>query len=538
MTAGEHVADRDGGGTFARAAVVTPNRLATAAGREVLVAGGNAVDAAVAAGLTLAVVTPYHCGLGGDVLAMVWDGAAHGLISVGAAPAGAGAAQVRAALESRRSAGMDDLPTSAGTGGMPDRGALTVTVPGAVAGWMALLERFGSWTPARVAAPALRLAEEGFIVSAYAARAVRATRPRLGDQPGWEATFGHMEEGRRFVQPALARTLRAIVEHGPDAFYAGAVARSTIDTLAADGSAMTMQDLAAHRVDWVAPLVGSYRGLSVLELPPPSQGVTALTALGILDTLGPLPRDPAEATHLQVEAVRAAMADRQQYVGDPASMTVTPEQLLSPGRIAAVAGKVDRERAAPWPPARPAPGGTAYLCTADDDGLLVSLIQSNYHGFGSGVVVASAGFGLHDRGSGLSLDPDRVDALRPGRRPLHTLIPALVLEDGAPRYVMGTMGGDAQPQVHVQLLGHLVDRGADLAAALAAPRFVVSVADGTVALEPGTDPAVAQGLVARGHTVSTLPDPGLAGHAHLIAPIGDGYGAASDPRCDGAAGGV
>jgi gamma-glutamyltranspeptidase/glutathione hydrolase len=517
--------------------VATPNHHATAAGHEVLAAGGNAVDAVVAAGLTLAVVTPYHCGLGGDLLAMVWDGAAQGLLSVGAAPAGASSQQVRAALAAERAAG-DPGPSLPGTDGMPDRGALTVTVPGAVAGWLGLLERYGSWGPGRVAERAIAFAEEGFVVSAFAARSVRNARARLGGQPGWEETFGGMQEGERFVQPALARSLRAIVDGGTDAFYRGELAEAIASTLARHGSAMTTDDLAAHRVEWVAPLSGRYRGVEVLELPPPTQGVSVLTALAMLDALGPLPADAALARHLQVEAVRASMADRQEHVGDPATMRTTPEELLEPGRIAAMTAAMDPDRAGAWPTARPALGGTAYLCAADADGLLVSLIQSNFKGFGSGVVVTEGGFGLHNRGSHLSLDPADANAIGPGRRPLHTLIPALVLQDGAPRYVMGTMGGDAQAQVHVQLLGHLVDRGADVAAAVAAPRFVVDVGDGSVALEDGIEPDVREGLATRGHALTRLADAALAGHAHVIEIVPDGYEVASDPRCDGAVAGI
>jgi len=525
-------------GRFPRGAVATPNHFATAAGQEVLAAGGNAVDAVVAAGLMLAVVTPYHCGLGGDLLAMVWDGTPQGLLSVGSAPAGANPEQVRAALAAERAAGGPEHPSLPGTGGMPDRGALAVTVPGAVAGWLALLERYGTWTPARVAERAIAFAEDGFIVSAFAARSVANARARLGGQPGWEDTFGGMQQGDRFVQPALARSLRTIAEGGADAFYRGELAEAIASTLAQHGSAMTTDDLAAHRVEWVAPLSGRYRGVEVLELPPPTQGVSVLTALAMLDALGPLPTDPALARHLQVEAVRASMADRQEHVGDPATMRTTPEELLEPGRIAAMAAAVDPDRAGAWPTARPAPGGTAYLCAADADGLLVSLIQSNFKGFGSGVVVTEGGFGLHNRGSHLSLDPDDANAIGPGRRPLHTLIPALVLQDGAPRYVMGTMGGDAQAQVHVQLLGHLVDHGADVAAAVAAPRFVVDVGDGSVALEDGIEPDVREGLGSRGHALTRLTDSALAGHAHIIEIVPDGYEVASDPRCDGAAAGI
>jgi gamma-glutamyltranspeptidase/glutathione hydrolase len=525
-------------GTFPRGAIATPNHFATSAGRDVLAAGGNAVDAAVAAGLVLAVVTPYHCGFGGDLLAIVWDGQADGLFSIGTSPGGATPEAVRAVLDARTQAGAEPIPSMPGTAGMPDRGPLSVTVPGAVAGWMELLDRYGSWSAERVAEHALRFAEQGFVISAYAARTVEAARPRLGDQPGWEPTFGGLREGDRFVQPALARTIRTVVEHGPRAFYEGPIAERIAETLQAHGSTMTADDLAAHAVEWVKPLEGAYRGLTVLEMPPPTQGISALTALAVLDALGPLPHDPAEAVHLQVEAIRAAMADRQEHVGDPATMRTTPAELLAADRIAAVAASIDRGRAGSWPTARPAPSGTAYLCTADADGMLVSLIQSNFKGFGSGVVVEQDGFGLHNRGSHFSLDPSDANAIGPRRRPLHTLVPALVLQDGAPRFVMGTMGGDAQPQVHVQLLGQLVDRGRTPAEALASPRFVVDVGDGSVMVEPEMDTAVVDGLRERGHVVTTLPKKPLAGQAHLIAPVEGGYDVASEPRCDSGADGV
>ena len=525
-------------GRFPRGAVATPNHLATTAGHEVLAAGGNAVDAAVAAGLVLAVVTPYHCGLGGDVLAMVWDGTPRGLLSVGAAPAGANPAQVRTAIDAARGRGEAELLSLPGTGGMPERGALSVTVPGAVAGWLDLLARHGSWSAGRVAERALAFAESGFIVSAYAGRAVSSSRGRLADQPGWEQTFGAMREGDRFIQPALSRTLRAIVEDGPDAFYRGRIAESIASILSSHGSAMTVEDLASHHTEWVTPLSGRYRDVEVLELPPPTQGVSVLTALAILDALGPLPGDTVLAQHVQVEAVRAAMADRQEHVGDPVTMHRSPTELLEPTRIAAMAAAIDPDRASAWPTARPAPGGTAYLCAADSDGLLVSLIQSNFMGFGSGVAIAQGGFGLHNRGAHLSLDPSAPNAIGPGRRPMHTLIPALVLREGSPRYVMGTMGGDAQAQIHVQLLGRLVDAGVDVESAVGAPRFVVDVGDGSVALEEQAESGVREGLEARGHTVTQLANAGYAGHAHLIEVLPDGYAVASDPRCDGAAAGV
>jgi gamma-glutamyltranspeptidase / glutathione hydrolase len=518
---------------FADGCVATPHHLASAAGQAVLATGGNAVDAAVAANLVLAVVTPYHCGVGGDLLAIVWDGRATGLASTGAAPAGATPEAILAAIEAGHGDPSRSLP---GTAGMPTFGALPVTVPGAVAGWFDLLERWGSRSFGDLATAAVRAAEHGFPVSPHGAVHPERARPILAAQPGWEGTYGRMRAGERFVQRELAATLRTLASEGPEALYRGRLGARIVETLQAHGSTMTADDLAAHRVAHPEPLRGRYRDVEVLELPPPTQGVTALATLGVLDALGAqLPADPGQAAHLQVEAVRAAMADRQEHLADPAAMRTTPAALLAPDRLRGVADAIDPDRAGPWPPARPAPGGTAYLCAADRDGLLVSLIQSNFVGFGSGVVVPGTGIGLHDRGAHFSLDPADPNVIAPGKQPLHTLIPALALRDGAPWTVFGTMGGDGQPQIHTQLLGALVDDGADPQQAVARPRWIVDVADGAVQVEADAAPAVVEGLRARGHVVRELPARSHgAGHAHAIQLAAAGYVGGTDPRCEGA----
>lgn len=518
---------------FPHGVVVSPHHLASAAGHRVLGDGGNAVDAAVAANLVLAVVTPYYCGVGGDLLGIVWDGAARGVASTGRAPAGATVAQVRSAI----AAGYGDASLAhAGTAGMPMFGALPVTVPGAVAGWFHLLERWGTRSFGAISAAARDLALDGFEVDPRAGAVVDRARERFAVDPVWEAHYGQMRTGRRFVQPDLAATLALLAEEGPAALERGRLAEAIVATLQTRGSSMTLEDLAAHTVDEPTPLVGSYRGVEVLELPPPTQGVTALTALAVLEALGPLPSDLVLASHLQIESVRAAMADRQEHLADPDAMRTSPEQLLAPSRVRDIARGIDPHRAAPWPPGRPAPGGTAYLCAADRDGLLVSLIQSNFVGFGSGVVVPGTGIGLHDRGAHFSLDPDDPAAIAPRKRPMHTLIPGLALRDGEPWLVFGTMGGDGQPQIHQQLLVDLLDRGRSLAEAVDAPRFIVDVADGSVALESRTAAGLLQGLSDRGHDVVRLePYDDRAGHAHLIEVTPHGYAAASDPRCDGGA---
>ncbi len=271
--------------------------------------GGNAVDAAVAANLVLAVVTPYHCGVGGDLLAIVHDGEATGLLSVGAMPDGATRAALRRAIE----AGHGSAVRLPGTDGMPTFGALPVTVPGAVAGWAHLLDRWGSRSFGDVATAAVRLAADGFLVSAHAQVHVDRARPVLGDQPGWTDTYGAMRAGRRFVQPELAATLRTVADDGPAALYRGPIGERIVEVLQAHGSTMTAEDLAAHEVDEVVPLRGRFRDRTVLELPAPTQGVTALTALGILDRCDPRPADdtgPAaeRAWHEEVEAVRLALS--------------------------------------------------------------------------------------------------------------------------------------------------------------------------------------------------------------------------------------
>jgi gamma-glutamyltranspeptidase/glutathione hydrolase len=518
---------------FTDGVVATPHHLASTAGASVLAAGGNAVDAAVAANLVLAVVTPYHCGVGGDLLAIVWDGAPRGVASIGRTPTGATPRAVREAID----AGHGSPQALPGTAGMPTFGALPVTVPGAVAGWHHLLERFGSRSFGELAAPAIRLAREGFVVSAHGAEHPRRAAAVLDAVPGWSDHFGRMRAGERFVQGELAATLETLAADGPGALYGGPIGERIAATLQEHGSTMTLDDLRGHEVDAVEPLRGRYRDLEVLELPPPTQGVTALTALGVLEAAGDrLPEDVGARTHLQVEAVRAAMADRQEFLADPDTMGVSAEQLLAADRLRAIAGRIDPVRAGSWPPTRPAPGGTAYLAAADRDGLLVSLIQSNFVGFGSGIVVPGTGIGLHDRGAHFSLDPTDPNVVAPRKRPLHTLIPGLALRDGRPAVVFGTMGGDGQPQIHVQLLAALADDGVDPQAAVARPRWIVDVADGGVQLEADADPALGEGLRSRGHTLRTVPARShSAGHAHVVEVTAHGYLAGSDPRCEGAA---
>lgn len=488
-----------------------------------LASGGNALDAAVATNLALGVVTPYLCGYGGDLFALIWaDGSPHGYL-------GSGRAGQAATPEAVRSRG--------GPGRMPVTGPLTVTVPGAVEAWFALLDRFGTRPFAELAAPAVALAEDGFEVSeAAGASLVRAARLYAGSAE-WQAVYGSVRAGATMSQPDLARTIRTLSTEGPDAYYRGEIGRAIAAHLAAAGGLLTDEDLAAHRGAWAAPLRAPVADLEVLELPPPTQGAAALEALRILARLGPVPPDGPERHHAAIEATKLALADRDAYLSDPPAMgPVDAETLISDPWTAARAASFDPDRSGAPPPGRPAIPGTAYLCAADRDGMLVSLIQSNYMGFGSGVTVPGWGINLQNRGAYFSLDPAHVNVVAPGKRTLHTLMPAMALRDGAPSMVFGSMGGDGQAQTHVQLLVRMAIDGWAPQEAIDAPRWVVDPGSWSVTAESRFDPRVIEGLRRRGHRVELVgPYDSSLGHAHAIQVTPEGYVAGSDPRAEGAA---
>ncbi|MBW3562870.1 MAG: gamma-glutamyltransferase family protein [Actinobacteria bacterium] len=500
------------------ACVVSPHHHASAAGAEVLRDGGNAVDAAIAANLMLSVVTPYHCGPGGDLLALVWQrDRIVGYQSIGRAPA---------------AADRDRLVDLLGSEVMPARGPHTVTVPGAVAGWFELLDRYGTSSFGHLVRPAIVRAADGFVPSAEGAAHVAGFATETDDED-WHAIYGEVRAGEPLRQPGLARLLRTLAEQGPDAFYRGPIAEAVVGKVRGTGGVLTAADLAAHAGAWVELLTGTFRDLVVVEHPPPTQGVTALQALAIADGLD-LPDDPAGRTHLLVEAMRLALADRAAHLADPDAMRVRPAQLLGPSWIRERRARVTTDDVAAVGHGLAGPGDTAYLCAADADGMLVSLIQSNYRGFGSGLTVPGWGLNLHDRGAAFSLDRSAPSVLAPRRQPPHTLIPAMAVREGRPVLVFGTMGGDGQAQTHLQLLDRLT-RGATVDEAIAAPRWFVSPADGTVAVEDRLGEPIIRGLADRGHRVAVLGShEHLMGHAHAIAITGDGYVAATDPRTEGA----
>jgi gamma-glutamyltranspeptidase/glutathione hydrolase len=490
----------------------------------VLASGGNALDAAVATNLVLGVVTPYLCGYGGDLFALIWskDGIA--------AYNGSGRAPAAATREAMR--------TAAGGDALPARGPLTVTVPGAVDGWYALLERYGTRAFSDLAGPALALARDGFALSQAAASRLEASRGLFAQGPqfeAWRSVYGSTGAGEVLRQPGLARTLEALAGGGRDTYYRGPVAQAIAAYLRSLGGLMSAEDLAEHRGQWIQPMRAGYRGLEILELPPNTQGVAVLEALRILESLGPLPADGPDRQHLLIEAVKLALADRNGRVTDPRDMEASAEALLDEEWIERRVEAFDPSRALRPAPGRLGTGGTAYMCAADGNGMLVGLIQSNWQGFGSGVTVPEWGINLHNRGTYFSLDPLHANVIAPRKRTLHTLIPAMAVRDGRPWLVFGSMGGDGQAQTHVQLLARIIDDGEDIQRAVSAPRWVVSPSDWSVTAESRFEQGVIEGLRRRGHgVVVTAAFDSLMGHAHAILVTDHGYAGATDPRAEGA----
>ena len=509
---------------FPSGCVASPHYLASSAGLAVLADGGNALDAAVATNLVLGVVAPYMCGYGGDLFAIIWEnGNLHGYNGSGRAPAAATPNAVRAA---------------AGSEQMPGSGPLSVTVPGAVEAWFTLLELFGTKSFAELAEPAAWYARDGFPLSAKAAGYVGASAA-LYTQPWgevWQSVYGDAQAGERLRQVGLAKTIDTLRTAGPDAYYRGEIATAIADTLRKHGALMAPGDLAEHTGDTVEPLSTTYRGVEVYELPPNSQGVAALEALNILEGADLGAVGSASREHMVIEALKLALADRNAYVTDTDHMTMRVAELTSKEWARRRRADIDPDRASAPTVGRAAVGGTIYLCAADADGMLVSLIQSNYVGFGSGVTVPGWGINLQNRGGYFSLDPTHTNVVAPRKRTMHTLMPAMAFRDGTPWLVFGTMGGDGQAQTQVEFLSHVVDDGLDIQQAIDAPRWVVSPADWSVAAEGRFGDAVLRALRVRGHRVEAVgPYETRMGHAHAIEVTEHGYAAATDPRAEGAA---
>jgi gamma-glutamyltranspeptidase/glutathione hydrolase len=530
--------------------VATSQPLAAAAGLAVLRRGGNAVDAAVAAAVALTVLQPGSNDIGGDLFAIVWDGQRlHGLNASGRSPAALTWERARAGGQPAAAAAHGGAQAEVGAyGAMAARGWLPVTVPGAPAGWRDLHARFGSLPFADLFADAIRYAEFGYPVSPTVARhwarsVEQHRRLEGGAFAEWARIFtldGRAPRpGERWANPAAARSLRLIAASHAEAFYRGEIAEALAAHAAATGGLLSAADLAEHASTWADPVSVSYRGHEVWELPPNGQGLAALLALSILDGVDVAAMPADERLHWQIEAMKLGFADAHACVADPDLVDVPIEPLLTKEYAEARRAEIGPRAGTPAPGAA-ARGGTVYLCTADRDGGMVSLIQSNYMGFGSYVALPGFGFGLQNRGAGFVLDPTHPNAVAPRKRPFHTIIPGFLTRGGEPVGPFGVMGGHMQPQGHVQLLSATLDDGLDPQAALGSPRWywragrAVLVESGLAAGADGA--ALVARLRGRGHRVSIEPESATFGYGQAIWRLpGGGYVAGSEPRADGCA---
>lgn len=517
--------------------VAASQPLAARAGTQILERGGNAVDAAIAANAAIGLMEPTGSGIGGDLFAIIYEAKTrkiHGLNASGWAPAGL----------------TPEFLTGRGFRQMPQRGVHAVTVPGVVAGWDALRERFGTLPLRDLLAPAIFYADSGFPVSEVTARNWGASTKFLAEHPNSRKTFLVGDRapgaGELFRNPDLASSLRRIAEKGRDGFYKGPTAAAIIEISREAGGTMTLEDLAQFQPEWVAPIETTYRGWTVYEMPPNGQGIAALMMLNLMEQfpLGSYGFHSAKALHVMIEAKKLAYADMLHYVGDPKFSSVPVAALLSKDHAAARARLIDPERAnCAVEPSRfsgvtDSEGrDTIYMTVVDKDGNIVSLIQSNYSGFGSGLVPPGSGFMLHNRGALFTLEPARPNTLAPRKRPLHTIIPALMQKEGV-TIGFGIMGGWNQAQAHAQFVAHIVDYGMSIQQALEAGRFTKGSFSGCdVQIEELVpEPARAE-MTALGHQLEVVgrrtPIFGY-GQAVMATPQGIHWGA-SDPRHDGAA---
>jgi len=521
---------------FARNVVSTSHPLAAQAGLRMLLKGGSAVDAVIAAAATIALVEPVSCGLGGDAFSIVWDGKTlQGLNASGYAPQ----AWNPDYFKNKYGVGPNGLAQA------PKRGVDAITVPGVVAGWAALHERYGKLPFADLMVPAIEIAERGYAVPPVVAQKWAAAVPELKDQPGFAHTFmpnGRAPQvGERFVFKDVAQTLRKIGATKGRDLYEGETAEKLVAFIRANGGAHTLEDFRQYRPDWVTPISKNYRGYTLHEIPPNGQGISALMALGILEhfDLASLKVDSVESQHIQIEAMKLAMADLYRYVADPRTMEVTPEQMLDDAYLASRAKLIDPNRATLFPPGNPSSGGTIYLTAADENGMMVSFIQSNYMGFGSGVVVPGTGVSFQNRGVGFSMDPKSANVVGGHKRPFHTIIPGFLTKGGEPVMSFGVMGGDIQPQGHVQTVVRMLDYDQQPQAACCAPRWKLN-RDFTLDVESSMRAQTIEGLKGLGHTLKAIDDPYMDfGSGQFIwrlsRDLEDGYVVASDSRRDGQA---
>lgn len=531
----------------------TSHPLASAIAVDILKKGGSAIDAAIAANAMLALVEPHACGIGGDLFAIVWDpetGKLHGYNGSGRTPAGYSYDELRAELGDRET--------------LPLFGPLAISVPGAVDGWFALHESFGRLPMHELLQPAINYAREGVAITEVDAALWRDALVEFADADLTDEFLAPLRstftvagraprEGEIFANPDLAASYEKLARDGRDVFYKGEMARHMASAIQRAGGHLQVSDFAAHRGEWVTPVSVNYRGYDVYELPPNGQGIAALQMLNILEAypLGKLGRDDPAFWHLMVEAKKLAYEDRAKFYADPDFASVPLEGLLSKGYAAERRALINpqhamREASAGAPPAH---GDTTYLAVADDTGMMVSFIQSTYWEFGSGLVAEGLGFALQNRGSAFSLDKEHANVYAPGKRPFHTIIPAMLMKDGQPLMAFGVMGGFLQPQGHVQILVNMLDLGMNVQEAGDAARFVHSgnaqptggatQDEGELRLEAGVSPAVVEALRKMGHRISYGEHPyiGAVGGYQAIwrDPKTGVYHGASEMRFDGAA---
>ncbi len=517
--------------------------LAVQAGLRVLEEGGSAVDAAIAVNACLGLMEPTSNGIGGDMFAIVWDPKdqrLHGLNACGRSPLNLTAAKVK--------------PEADGT--IPLYSPFSWSVPGTVDGWAELHAKYGKLPLARDLAPAIRYAEEGFPLSPVIASDWGRGAERMKAMPGFAEVFmpgGRApREGEIFKNPALAKTLRLIAEKGRDAYYKGPIADELVRYSDANGGFFSKEDFARHKSEWVDPVSVSYRGYDVWELPPPGQGIAALQLLNIMENFDvkAMGRNSADFWHVFTEAKKIVFADRARYYADPDFAKVPVKELLSKAyakeRAKLIDPKVAATKDVPGDPAALNRPETTYFCTADESGMMVSMIQSNYTGFGSGYVVPALGFGLQDRGNLFDLKPGRPNSLEPGKRPFHTIIPAFMTKDGKPLMAFGLMGGDMQPQGHAQVIVNLVDFGMNLQEAGDAIRFhhtgsseptgTVMLDGGVLHIEDGLPESVLAELRRRGHKMEPEPVGAYGGYQAIWRDPATGiYSGATEKRKDGCA---
>ncbi len=510
--------------------VCTSQNLAAQAGLDILKRGGNAVDAAVATAICLTVTEPVSNGIGGDAFALVWtEGKLHGLNASGPAPASIDAAAVRAA----------------GYEKIPEEGWIPVTVPGAPSAWKALSERFGRLPFENLFEAAVQYALEGFPVSPVVARAWQKSDAEYREKYGQDDLFAEWfrifapkgrapREGELWNSPFHGATLQELAQTGCESFYRGRLADVIHDHAVKTGGFLRKSDLAAFRPKWVEPVSVSYRGYDVWEIPPNGHGIVALMALNILKQFNLEGLDEEERMHLEMEAVKLAFADGKHYIADPACAEVPTDALLNEEYGRSRAELIGREALEPLH-GDPSCKGTVYLCTADGEGNMVSYIQSNYCGFGSGIVIPDTGIALHDRGANFSLEKGAANELAPGKRPYHTIIPGFLTQNGRAVGPFGVMGAFMQPQGHVQVLVNMLDRHMNPQAALDEPRWQW-IGGKKVEMEGSQPSGLVEAMQNRGHEITVVDEPSGFGRGQIIRRRQDGcLEAGTEPRADGCA---